>query len=111
MKQAELIIYEGAMCCSTGVCGPEPDQNLIAFNETLKRLQSEYGKKLTIMRASLTFNSLIFLSHPEIARQVKEGGPEVLPITTINGEIIAGKKYLLYEELKAAIEEKTNNVN
>jgi hypothetical protein len=111
MKNTELIIYEGAMCCSTGVCGPEPDQTLIAFNETLKRLQSEYGKKITIMRASLTFNSLIFLSHPEIARQVKEDGPEVLPITTLDGEIIAGKKYLTYEELKAAIEAKANNGN
>lgn len=107
----ELIIFEGAMCCSTGVCGPEPDQKLIAFNEAIKRLQSEYGEKLTIMRASLTFNSLIFLSHKEIAGMVKEGGPEVLPITTINGEIIAGKKYLTYEELKAAIDEKTNNGN
>lgn len=109
MKKNELIIYEGAMCCSTGVCGPEPDQNLIAFNETLKRLQGEYGEKLSIMRASLTFNSLIFLSHPEIARQVKEKGPEVLPITTLDGEIIAGKKYLPYEELKAAIEAVKND--
>ena len=111
MMKSELIIYEGAMCCSTGVCGPEPDQTLIAFNETLKRLQSEYGKNLTIMRASLTFNSLIFLSHKEIARMVKESGPEVLPITTINGEIIARQKYLPYEELKAAIDEKMNHAN
>jgi hypothetical protein len=111
MKKAELIIYEGAMCCSTGVCGPEPDQDLIAFSETLKRLQGEYGEKLSIMRASLTFNSLIFLSHPEIALQVKENGPAVLPITTINGEIIAGKKYLPYAELKAAIEGKNSKIN
>ena len=108
MEKKELIIYEGAMCCSTGVCGPEPDRDLIAFNETLKRLQNEYGNRLTIMRASLTFNSLIFLSHPEIAQLVKETGPAVLPITTINGEIIAGQKYLPYEELKAAIEERMN---
>ena len=108
MAKNDLIVYEGAMCCSTGVCGPEPDMNLIAFNETLKRLQNEYGKNLTIMRASLTFNSLIFLAHPEITRLVKENGPGILPITTINGEIIAGQKYLPYEELKAAIEEKTN---
>jgi hypothetical protein len=107
MNKSELIIYEGAMCCSTGLCGPEPDQNLIAFSETLKRLQSEYGEKLTIIRASLTFNSLIFLSHPEIAQLIKEKGPEVLPITTLNSEIIARQKYVPYEELKTAIEEKT----
>jgi len=108
MQKSELIIYEGAMCCSTGVCGPEPDHKLIEFSETVKRLQSEYGEKLTIMRASLTFNSLIFLSHKEIAQLVKENGPEILPITTINGEIIARQKYLTYVELKAAIVEKMN---
>lgn len=103
-----MIIYEGAMCCSTGVCGPEPDQSLIAFNDTVKRLQKDYGNRLTIMRASLTFNTLIFLSHPEIARLVKENGPQVLPITTLNGEIIARQKYLSSEELKAVIEERMN---
>jgi hypothetical protein len=108
MEKSELIIYEGAMCCSTGICGPEPDQNLIVFSETMKRLQNEYGERLTVMRASLTFNSLVFMAHPEIARLVKENGPGVLPITTVNGEIVAGQKYLKYEELKAAIEEKTN---
>ena len=29
MSGNNLIIYEGAMCCSTGVCGPEPDKELI----------------------------------------------------------------------------------
>jgi len=111
MTNQEVIIYEGAMCCSTGVCGPEPDRNLIVFSETVKRLQNEYGERLTIMRASLTFNSLIFMAHPEIARLVKENGPEVLPITTLNGDIIARQKYLTYEELKAAIEGKTNPTN
>jgi hypothetical protein len=110
MEKSEVIIYEGAMCCSSGVCGPEPDRELIAFSETLKRLQSEYGERLMVMRASLTFNSFIFMAHPEIARLVKESGPEVLPITTINGEIIAGQKYLPYEELKVAVEERMNKV-
>ncbi len=106
MEKNELIVYEGALCCSTGVCGPEPDQKLIAFNEALKRLQKEYAERLTIVRASLTFNSLIFVTHQEIAKLVRENGQSVLPITTMNGEIIAGQKYPTYEELKTAIEEK-----
>ncbi len=108
MEENELIIYEGVMCCSTGVCGPEPDQDLIAFNETLKRLQNEFDGKLTIMRASLVFNSLVFLAHPEIARRVKENGSGILPITTINGEIISEQKYLKYEELQEAVEARMN---
>jgi hypothetical protein len=104
MKKNELIIYEGAMCCSTGVCGPEPDLELITFNETLKKLQAEYNGQLTIMRASLSFNSLIFLANPEVTRLVKENGPGILPITTVNGQMIASQKYLSYDELKAGLE-------
>jgi len=109
MGKNELIIYEGAMCCSTGVCGPEPDRDLIELSETLKRLQNEYGEGLSILRASLTFNSFIFMAHPEIVRLVKENGPAVLPITTINGEIIARQKYLQYDALRAYLEEKINH--
>mgnify|MGYP001507819427 FL=1 len=28
-----IEIYEEAMCCSTGVCGPEPDETLIKVNQ------------------------------------------------------------------------------
>lgn len=108
MKNNELIIYEGAMCCSTGVCGPEPDRELILFNEVLKRFQIEYGEILSIMRASLTFNSLIFMANKEIARLIKENGPDVLPITTINGEIVAKQRYLNYDELHAILVERLN---
>lgn len=109
MTKQELIVYEGAMCCSTGVCGPEPDRTLIEFNEALKRLTGEYDENLKVVRASLTFDSFIFMAHPEIARLVKENGPGILPITTLNGEIIAGQKYPTYEEMKAAIEEKISD--
>ena len=109
MKKNELIIYEGAMCCATGVCGPEPDKELIEFNETLKRLTSKYNGDLKIIRASLTFDSFIFMAHPEIARLVKENGPAILPITTINGEIIAKQRYLEYDEIVKSLEERSQD--
>ena len=103
MSKNTLIIYEGAMCCSTGVCGPEPDKTLIEFNQTLKRLQEEC-KDLNITRASISFNVKMFLENKEIFQLVQEKGQEILPITTINGEIIAKQKYLKFEELKAVLE-------
>jgi hypothetical protein len=109
MPNQELIIYEGAMCCSTGVCGPEPDRELMEFNETLKRLTSEYNGNLKIMRASLVFNSLLFFANTEIARLVKENGPAILPITTVNGTIVARQKYMTYEQIKEILERKTVN--
>jgi hypothetical protein len=106
MRKNELIIYEGAMCCSTGVCGPEPDRELIEFNETVKKLQSQYNGQLNIIRASLAFNSLMFLANKEVFQMVKDNGQGILPITAINGEIVARQKYLKYEEIKKLLEEK-----
>lgn len=106
MPRNELIIYEGAMCCSTGVCGPEPDQELIGLNETIKKLQVEYNGQLNIIRASLAFNSLMFFTNKEVFQMVKDNGQEILPITAINGEIVARHKYLKYDEIKKLLEEK-----
>lgn len=109
MQKNELIIYEGAMCCSTGVCGPEPDKTLIDFSETVKKLQSIYNGQLRIIRASLTFNMLMFMANKDVFQIVKENGQEILPITTLNGEIIARQKYLKFEELKDILAERINN--
>ena len=42
-----IEIYEEAMCCSTGVCGPKPDETLIKtnqINEYLKQNQQRFSK-------------------------------------------------------------------
>ncbi|MGZ8892249.1 MAG: arsenite efflux transporter metallochaperone ArsD [Halobacteriota archaeon] len=105
MTKIDLIIYEGAMCCSTGICGPEPDKVLIEFNETLQKIQHEFNE-VNVARASISFNVNMFLEKSEIIELVKEQGPEVLPITTINGSIIAKQRYLTYAELKKSLEER-----
>ena len=30
-----IEIYEEAMCCSTGICGPEPDETLIKRTKSM----------------------------------------------------------------------------
>ena len=62
-------------------------------------------KDVSVVRGSLSFNVNMFLEKNEIIELVKEQGPEVLPITTINGSIVAKQRYLSYEELKKALEE------
>ncbi|MCL4416482.1 MAG: arsenite efflux transporter metallochaperone ArsD [Actinobacteria bacterium] len=107
MSENNLIIYEGAMCCPTGVCGPEPDKELIEFNETLKRISNEFSD-LKITRASLLFDVKMFLENKEIFQLVKENGKEILPITVVNGKIIAKKKYLKFNELKEELSKYIN---
>jgi len=107
MSKSSLIIYEGAMCCSTGVCGPEPDKELIEFNETLKKIKLEFAD-VDITRASISFDAKMFLENKEIFQIIKEEGQKALPITCINGNIIVKQKYLKYAELKEELQKYTS---
>ncbi len=99
----ELTVFEGAMCCPTGVCGPNVDKALIDFSEALKKLALEY-KDLKITRASMSFNVQLFMQTPEIRNLVKENGPSILPVTIIDGNVVMKQKYPKYEELKVLLD-------
>ena len=104
MKHTELMIFEGVMCCSTGICGPEPDKTLIEFNDTLKRLQEDYPE-LNIQRANMSFNLDVFRTNKDILQLVKERGVEILPVIRIDGLVVSRQKYMTYEELKKVLED------
>ena len=35
----KMMIFEPAMCCSTGVCGPSVDENLLRVSTIINRLK------------------------------------------------------------------------
>lgn len=105
MAKNILTIYEGAMCCSTGVCGPEPDKKLIEFNQTLKKLQLEF-RELDVRRVNMSSNIGAFLENKQIFKLVKEDGTKILPIIELNDDVISKQKYLTYEELKKEVKKK-----
>jgi len=107
VKKTSLEIYEPAMCCPSGVCGPEPDKDLIRFNRDLEKLREEC-QWLEVMRASLSFDANKFLENQTIFELVRENGAGILPVTMLGGEIVAQQKYLRYEELKALVEARVN---
>ena len=42
----KMVIYNPAMCCSTGVCGPSVDKNLLRVSTVLNRLEKRcYSRK------------------------------------------------------------------
>lgn len=91
----DVIIFEEAMCCPSGVCGPDPDEELVAFTRTVDRLEEEYD--LDITRASMAHATELFLENEEIYDTVQENGPSVLPITMIDDDVVAKGEYLGYE--------------
>lgn len=94
----ELQLYEEAMCCSTGVCGPDPDDELVELSAVLDQLEDAI-ENLEVSRANMQHNIDQFLNTEGVYDLVEEHGPEILPITAVDGEIVAKEEYLSYDEL------------
>ena len=92
----EIIIYEGIMCCSTGLCGPEPDQKLIEFNEAVSKMK----EKVDVKRVNLSSHVNFFNNNKEIIQEIQKSGVVVLPITSVDNKIVMRGKYPSYEDLK-----------
>ena len=60
VRQIEL--YETAMCCETGVCGPSVDEQLITVREDLRWAEAQ-GASVT--RHNLTSNPDAFVGQPQ----------------------------------------------
>lgn len=99
----ELTLYEEAMCCSTGVCGPDPDDELVEVSAALDQLEDQFD--VDVSRANMQHNIEQFLEAQQIADLVEEHGPSILPITVVDDEIVAKEAYLSYDELASAIKD------
>lgn len=101
--KTKIIIYDPPMCCSSGVCGPNPDQTLIDLQNTLAKLK-ETG--IEVKRYLITQSPEKFKENPAIIKLIQEQQLKALPITTCNGKIVKTGSYLTLEEFKKFINEK-----
>lgn len=86
----KMIIFDPAMCCSTGVCGPSVDKNLMRVSTLINRLEK---KGITIERHNLTNNPMIFITNKEINKMLNDDGVEILPVTMVDGFVVKKKEY------------------
>jgi hypothetical protein len=94
MKKIE--IFDPAMCCSTGVCGPSVDPELVRISAAVHNLKN---KGYDIRRYNLTNEPDVFATNEVISKLLMQKGPDALPITLVNGEVIKEKVYLTNIEL------------
>lgn len=97
----ELTLYEEAMCCSTGVCGPDPDDELVEVSAALDQLEDEFD--VDVARANMQHNIDQFLETQRIYDLVQENGPSILPIIVVDDDIVIKSKYPSYDELAAEL--------
>lgn len=95
--QPKFIIYDPPICCSTGVCGPNPDQSLIELQDTLTELKSS---GIEVERYIITQSPEKFKESPQVIKLIQEQQLRVLPITTMNGTIVKTGSYPTLEEFK-----------
>ena len=91
----KLEVYDPAMCCSTGVCGPEVDPVLVTFAADLKWL-AERG--VTVQRHNLGQEPQAFTANPAVIREM-DAGMDRLPIIAVDGRIVSTGVYLSRDQL------------
>lgn len=94
MKKIE--IFDPAMCCSTGVCGPSIDSELMRMATVINSLKE---KGIVINRHGLSSEPQDFITNQVISNILQKEGAEILPITLIDGEVAKTKEYPTNEEL------------
>jgi hypothetical protein len=92
-----IVIYESAMCCSSGVCGPNPDQSLIQLQDTLEKMKAVGAE---VERYGITQNPKKFRENTDVLKLIQERQIKALPITTFNGKVIKVGSYPCLEELQ-----------
>ena len=90
-----LKIYDPAMCCSTGVCGPSIDQKLVKLAADVAFLKS---LGVTVERFNLGHQPEAFTASDLILAEMGAEA-ENLPIFVVDGEIKAKASYPLRAEL------------
>ncbi len=94
MKKVE--IFDPALCCPTGVCGPSVDPELTRVATAIFLL----GKKgLDIARYNLGTEPGVFVENKEVNKALHETGPDSLPITLVEGKVVKIGSYPSNEEL------------
>lgn len=94
MKKIE--IFDPAMCCTTGVCGPSIDPELMRMATVINALQ-ENG--IIIKRHGLSNEPQDFISNKVINDILRKEGADILPVTLVDGEVAKTKEYPTNEEL------------
>ena len=91
----KLVIYDPAMCCSTGVCGASVDKELLRVATVIENLKQNGAD---ICRFNLSGQPNAFVENQLINEYLKQNGPEVLPITLVDGQVAKTKAYPTNEE-------------
>lgn len=104
----KVEIFDPAMCCSTGVCGPSVDPELTRVASAVYSLEQ---KGFNIKRYQLTADPDKFADNSEVSRVLMEKGPNALPVVLVNDKVVKVGGYPTNEEFAEWFEVKPEELN
>jgi hypothetical protein len=91
-----IQIFDPAMCCNTGVCGVDADQQLVNFAADVNWAKTQGS---AIERYNLAQQPMAFVENTVVKSFLDRSGQEGLPLILVDGEIALTGRYPRRAEL------------
>jgi len=91
-----IQVFDPALCCNTGVCGTDVDQNLVTFAADVE-WASRNGAR--IERFNLSQQPLAFAENAIVKGLLERTGQTVLPVTLVDGQLVLASRYPARDDL------------
>ncbi len=91
-----IAVFEPALCCDTGVCGEDVDQNLVTFTADMAWLLDQ-GASIT--RHNLANDPMAFAHNEAVKSFLEIAGSAGLPLVSVDGVTVATGRYPTRTEL------------
>lgn len=85
-----IQIFDPALCCSTGVCGVEVDQQLVNTSADVDWARQNGAQ---IERFNLAQQPMAFAENAQVKAMLERSGQEALPLTLVDGEVALAGRY------------------
>ncbi|MFA6970483.1 MAG: arsenite efflux transporter metallochaperone ArsD [Gallionella sp.] len=94
----KIQIFDPALCCSSGVCGTDVDQQLVTFSA-----DAEWAKQqgAQIERFNLAQQPMEFAKNAAVKHFLEDSGLDGLPLVLLDGKVVLSGRYPDRNELTA----------
>ncbi|MEU4711055.1 arsenite efflux transporter metallochaperone ArsD [Nocardia salmonicida] len=93
---SKIEVFEPALCCNTGVCGPDVDQALVSFSADLDWLRGQGGD---ITRFNMASEPLAFAGNDAVRGFLEVAGSQGLPLVLVDGVTTLTGRYPTRDEI------------
>ena len=100
----KIEIFDPAMCCSTGVCGPGVDPELVRVQEALRQIEKQ-APEVQVARYGLSSEPQAFVDNAQVSELLKSEGPDCLPLVLVDGKLVSKAGYPSNEQFEALLQQ------